>query len=111
MKQKLLTTFPMVVIACLLLPAPAAQAQTFHLSRSQQKKEVRNSIREAKQITSDFDESHLNVQAYNFQNGETGRKQKKTKKKDEMPINADGTAVVKTKWLPKKSAQARARKK
>jgi DNA-binding ferritin-like protein (Dps family) len=92
-----------------LVSSPAA-AQTNYLSRSQQKKEVKNSLRDAKKVTSDYDESHLNVNAYNFRNGETGRKMKKAKRSEEMPINEDGTAMVKTKWFSKKGAPARARK-
>ncbi|WP_156180734.1 hypothetical protein [Rufibacter radiotolerans] len=109
MKHALLSLSLTVILAVLILASSPAAAQTGYLTRSQQKKEVKNSLKDAKKVTSDYDESHLNVHAYNFRNGETGRKMKKTKKKEEMPINEDGTAMVKTKWFSKKGAPARAR--
>ncbi|WP_205503531.1 hypothetical protein [Rufibacter psychrotolerans] len=107
MKQTL-RILPFVVLACgLLLTAAPAAAQTAYKTRAEHKREVRQSIKAARQIKTDYSESHLDVSAYNFRGGESGRKQKKVRKKEQMLINEDGTAVIKPRVFPKKNVQAR----
>ncbi|WP_242693439.1 hypothetical protein [Sabulibacter ruber] len=96
-------SFLTVVFLAVLMAQPVA-AQTEYLTPGQQKREVRHSVKEAKKMKTDFSESHLDVSAYNFKMGESGRKLKKRKKREQMPINEDGSAVVKPKLFSRKTA-------
>ncbi|MBC3540534.1 hypothetical protein ACFSC6_11650 [Rufibacter sediminis] len=110
MKQTLRSIFLSVVVVLVLGVAQQAAAQTAFTTKSQQKREVKNSLKAAKKVESDFSESHLDVSAYNLKMGENGRKLKKKKKRDQMPINEDGTAVIKPKVFTKKNVQPRNRR-
>jgi lipopolysaccharide export LptBFGC system permease protein LptF len=111
MKHALLSIFICSLLFLGLGILQPAAAQTAYTTAGKQKRELRSSLKEAKRIETDYNESHLNVDAYNHKRGENGRKLKKSKKKDLMPIQEDGTAVMKPKLFSKKSAQAKARKK
>ncbi|MFB9863265.1 hypothetical protein EFA69_04335 [Rufibacter immobilis] len=111
MKQTLRFLPMLVGLALVLLTVEPVAAQTEFVSRKQHKREVRNSIKAAKKVETDFNESHLNISAYNLRDGESGRKLKKQKKKNAMPISEDGTAVTKPKLFPKRNVQAKAKKK
>lgn len=83
-----------------------AQAQIAYSTPAQQKKELRKSLKEAEKIKTDYNESHLNVKAYHFRKGESSRKRvKKPAEQEEMLINEDGTAAVKSK--PKRNKKPR----
>ncbi|RNI23482.1 hypothetical protein [Rufibacter latericius] len=110
MKQPLLIIFLGVLGVLVFGLAQPATAQTSFTTQSQQKREVRNSLKEAKKVESAYSESHLDVSAYNFRKGESGRKLKKKKKRDQMPISEDGSAVIKPKVFSKKNALARVKK-
>ncbi|WP_210462096.1 hypothetical protein [Rufibacter roseolus] len=110
MKHKLPLIFLCAVVALVFGIASSAQAQTAYLSPKQQKRQLKNSLREAKRVETDYSESHLDVSAYNHRKGESGRKLKKSRKRDLMPINEDGTAVIKPKVFTRKNAATRARK-
>ncbi|WP_210489564.1 hypothetical protein [Rufibacter aurantiacus] len=110
MKHTLPLIFLCAVVALFFGITPSAEAQTSYLSPKQQKRELRNSLKEAKRVETDYSESHLDVSAYNHRKGESGRKLKKSRKKDLMPINEDGTAVIKPKVFSRKGAATRARK-
>ncbi|GGK83886.1 hypothetical protein ACD591_13745 [Rufibacter glacialis] len=110
MKHPLHTVFLCACLGLVLGVFQPASAQTAHTTPGQQKRELRHSLKEAKKLETDFNESHLNVDAYNHRKGETGRKLKKRKKKDLLPIREDGTADVKARILPKKTASGKSRK-
>jgi hypothetical protein len=110
MRQTIQFAFLGIFFMLALGAGQTASAQTQYLTHGQQKREVRNSIKEAKKVTSDYSESHLDVNAYNLRKGEGGRKLKKGKKRDLMPISPDGTATTKPSLFSKKNASAKARK-
>ncbi|MGV3541003.1 MAG: hypothetical protein ACO1OQ_14405 [Rufibacter sp.] len=107
MKQEVKAFITGAMLAVLLIAASPAAAQVEYLSPAQQKKEVRRALKEAKKIKSDYSESHLNVQAYNFKKGESGRKQVNPQEHDEMIMNEDGTPVTKPKAKAKKKSKAK----
>ncbi|MFC6996269.1 hypothetical protein [Rufibacter roseus] len=96
-------------LMCLL--ALPASAQTEFISPGQQKRELKKSLREAKKVKSDYQETHLNVEAYNFKRGESGRKRVNAQERDEALMNTDGTPVTKPKVKPKKQKAAKQKKK
>ncbi|WP_181306670.1 hypothetical protein [Rufibacter sp. XAAS-G3-1] len=103
------TFLAVLVLSLVLATLPPVAAQTAYTTAGKQKRELRSSLKEAKRIETDYNASHLNVDAYNHRRGENGRKLKK--RKDLMPIKEDGTAVMKPKLFSKKSALAKAKRK
>jgi hypothetical protein len=91
-----------MLLFCLL--AQPCLAQVEFLTPAQQKKEMRRSLKEAKRLKTDYNESHLNMRGINFKRGESGRKRvKDPQEQDEMLMNEDGTAATKPKLKPKKN--------
>ncbi|MBA9077571.1 hypothetical protein [Rufibacter quisquiliarum] len=104
MKRYWHTFFFVLALGMILVAARPAAAQVEYLTPAQQKKEVRKSLKEAQKIKTDYNESHLNLKAYNFERGASGRKRvKNPQDQDEMLMNEDGTAVTKPKSKPKKA--------
>ncbi len=95
-----LLLFSLVSFICFLGMPAVAQTQT--KTPSQQKREVRESLRDAKSIESDYQESHLNVQAFNLRRGESGRKRVRSQDQENRLVNKDIKVSVKKKNKPKK---------
>ncbi|WP_192822941.1 hypothetical protein [Rufibacter sp. LB8] len=98
-----------LLLFCLL--AQPSLAQVASLTPAQQEKELRRSLKEAKRLQTDFNESHLNMEAVAFKRGESGRKRVKGPQEQElMLINEAGTATNKPKLKARKNKSARKRR-
>ncbi|ALI99224.1 hypothetical protein [Rufibacter tibetensis] len=111
MKHTLLIIFLCALVTLVLGASQPASAQTAYTSSGQQKRELRKHLRAAKKMETDFSESHLNVEAYSHRKGESGRKLKKDRKRNQLGIREDGTAVIKPQVFSKKNAFSRTKKK
>ena len=74
MKNLTQTSCLAFVLAAICLSAVPAAAQVAYLTPAQQKKELRKSLKDAKNFKSDYHESHLDVSAFTFKRGESGRR-------------------------------------